>query len=61
MVALFVISGSTKTSEEANLTSDAGGHILEKKEDLDDKVDAPAGQNKENVHVFAISSATIIF
>jgi len=61
MVALFVISGSTKTSEEANLTSDAGGHILEKKEDLDDKVEDPTGGNKENVHVFAISSATIIF
>ena len=43
MVALFVISGSTKTSEEANLTSEAGGHILEKKEDLDDKVDNPTG------------------
>lgn len=61
MVALFIISGSTKTSEEANLTSDAGGHILENKEDLDDKVENPTGQNKENVHVFAISSATIIF
>ena len=43
MVALFVISGSTKTSDEANLTSDAGGHILEKKEDLDDKVENPTG------------------
>lgn len=60
MVSLFIISGSTKTSDDDNLTSDMGGHLMEKGEDLENKVDTQnRGEDKE--HVFAISTATIVF
>lgn len=59
MVSLFIISGSTKTSEDDNLTSDMGGHLMEKGEDLENKVETQERGEKE--HVFAISTATIVF
>ena len=39
MISLFIVSGSTKTSDEANLTSEVGGHLMEKSEDLENKVE----------------------
>lgn len=46
MISLFIISGSTKSSDDDNLTSDMGGHLMEKGEDLEDKVenDKQAGE-----------------
>lgn len=63
MVSLFVISGSSKTSSEDNLPSNAGAHIMEKEEDLDDEVEPNDRQrvSGKKIHVFAISTATIIF
>jgi hypothetical protein len=63
MVSLFVISGSTKTEKDDNLTSDMGGHMMEKQEDLENKVEPKNDVVREGrePHVFAISNATIFF
>lgn len=61
-VSLFIISGSTKAQKEANLTSDAGAHLMEKEEDVEDRPDADInGKTAEDTHTFAISPATIFF
>lgn len=59
MISLFIISGSTKSSDDTNLTSDMGGHLMEKGEDLENKVEVQ--ERGEQEHVFAISTATIVF
>ena len=58
-MSLFIISGSTKQSDDENLTSDMGGHLMEKGEDLENKVESK--DRGESEHVFAISTATIVF
>lgn len=62
-ISLFIISGSTKAQKEANLTSDAGAHLMEKEEDVEDRPDneVSAGKTAEETHTFAISQATIFF
>ena len=65
VISLFTISASTKSEEEKGVAAEAGGHLLEKKEDLEDRPeDGPAernGKTAEEAHTFEISSATIIF
>eukprot|EP00356_Strombidium_inclinatum_P005290 CAMPEP_0170482806 /NCGR_PEP_ID=MMETSP0208-20121228/2658_1 /TAXON_ID=197538 /ORGANISM="Strombidium inclinatum, Strain S3" /LENGTH=244 /DNA_ID=CAMNT_0010755677 /DNA_START=594 /DNA_END=1328 /DNA_ORIENTATION=- len=73
MFALFTISGSTKTEDESNLTSEMGGHMMEKTSQIDDRPDdvpelkqslreqKHAAMDAEEAHVFAISTATILF
>mmetsp|Transcript_13118 Transcript_13118/g.22151 ORF Transcript_13118/g.22151 Transcript_13118/m.22151 type:complete len:141 (+) Transcript_13118:698-1120(+) len=68
MVSLFVISGSTHSDDET-LANEMGAHMMEKKEDLDERPEegdlkrsAQRGSlNAEQSHVFAVSSATILF
>ena len=76
ILALFVISGSTKTSDETNLASEISSHIVEKEENLEDRPEDEQGLkkslreqkhshsasiNSEEAHVFSISTATIFF
>ena len=66
MIALMVISGSTKSEDEEKLTSNMGAHIVEKEEDLDDRprqsnYGKSSEHDAEENHVFAISTATIFF
>lgn len=67
--SLTIVSASTKSDDETNLTSEVGGHLIEKKGDLDDKEDIEDGTadalnrnpRDDQSHVFAISQATITF
>lgn len=61
-LSLFIISGSTKAQKEANLTSDAGAHLMEKEEDVEERPDQEInGKTAHDTHTFAISPATIFF
>lgn len=43
VIPLFTVSASTKSDDETSVTAEAGGHLLEKKEDLENRPDdAPA-------------------
>ena len=62
VTSLFVISASTKTKDDTNLTAEAGGHLMEKEADLEERPESEKPKSKaEEEHVFAISSATILF
>ena len=62
VIALVIISTSTKKNDEGNPTARVGGHIIENEEDLNNKEDIETtGKNEDEDHVFAISSATITF
>merc|ERR1719263_555291 len=64
VVSLFVISASTKKNDENTVTAEAGGHLLEKEDDLENRPDdahKKDGQTVEDTHTFEISSATITF
>jgi hypothetical protein len=64
MISLTVISASS-TSNEDTAKENLGGHMMEKKEDLNERPadnEANTGdRNAEKAHVFAISEATILF
>ena len=65
VISLFTISASTKSGEETSVAAEAGGHLLEKKEDLEARPEEgptdKEGKTAEEAHTFEISSATIIF
>jgi hypothetical protein len=59
---LIIISGSTKSSDEDNATANVGAHIMEDDETIQNKEDIETNnKTAEENHVFAISTATIIF
>jgi len=62
VAVLVIISGSTKSSDENNLSANVGAHIMEDDETIKDKEDIETNnKTAEDNHVFAISSATIFF
>ena len=64
LVSLTIISGSSTTNEDKP-SENLGQHIMEKKEDLEDRPSINEthnnGKDAEESHVFAISEATILF
>lgn len=64
VMCLVIVSSSTKSADETNVTATAGDHLIEKEEDLEDKAEISkplTGDSSDDKHVFAISSATIFF
>ena len=60
MVSLMIIGGSTSDDKDNTISAGVGDHMIEKKDEIEDR---PEGKNidAEESHVFAISSATILF
>jgi hypothetical protein len=63
LMCLVIVSSSTKSADETNVTAAAADHLVEKQEDLEDKaeISKPLTGDQEDKHVFAISTATIYF
>lgn len=64
LICLTIVSSSTKSADETNVTATAADHLVEKEEDLEDKAEISkplTGDDSADKHVFAISTATIYF
>ena len=64
-MSLIIISGSTKKSDENNLTARMNAPMMENEEDDGERLDSvhKRGEDfdQEKLHAFPISSATIFF